>query len=215
VQTSGRVNRHRNIAVAKPNIALLQYNWLAVRNAKKPPMKNEEKTVFIHPGFEIGDSHRSHDLSELLDWFGLHAVDAGLMFDEHRHRFALWDNSSIQKSLEKVMSRLFDADKAEPFWVNQGIYEEYSLRDKTPRIEARLNADGDYEILKPVSRKPSVWVKWEGAVEPVPKLENDWLSLPPEELFEVCRDLGVALEQGMRFSVGRDSFSFDPSFGAH
>lgn len=204
VQTAGRVNRHRKLAVASPNIAVMQYNRRKV-TAKKP--------VFCHPGFEDSETvFPSHDLTSLLDWPRLQSLDAGLMFDGHT--FAEWDNKSIQNTLDKVSRRLFDANNETLSWVTQGIYQQYPLRDELEqRIEARLDDEGNYRILlmeagiqKWVERKP---------VNETPRITNDWLAWNHEELVAACDAFGLSQEQGMRFSVRSDSFSLDLSFGAY
>lgn len=208
VQTAGRVNRHRNAPVASPNIALLQFNWLAIIGDKK---------VFTPPGFEREDSHPCHDLGCLLNWEGLLSIDASLMFD--KHSFAQWDNASIEKELENVLGRLFDADHVEPCWVNQGIYEEYSLRTNEPRCEFTLDADGNYKLwLQEKGKKPD-WVIRTDLLKPsMPRINNDWLSWYTSELIEQCEALGLSSDQGMRFSVRKNEkveFQIDLSFGAY
>ena len=205
VQTAGRVNRHRNDPVASPNIALLQYNWRAV---------SREKLVFTRPGFEREDSHPCHDLGSLLNWEGLLSIDASLMFDGHC--FAQSDNASIESELENVLGRLFDADNAEPCWVNQGIYEEYPLRTHEPRYEFMLDADGNYKLwLQEKGKKPDWVIRNDLLKSSMPRLNNDWLSWHTDELIGQCEELGLSLDQGMRLSVRRESFEADLSFGVY
>ncbi|RJE76996.1 type I-F CRISPR-associated helicase Cas3 [Pseudoalteromonas sp. MSK9-3] len=62
IQLSGRVRRHRSTEVTQPNIALLQYNWKAIKNSHK-----ERSRVFHRPGFESYCNLTSHDLEQLID----------------------------------------------------------------------------------------------------------------------------------------------------
>ncbi|EJD6042701.1 type I-F CRISPR-associated helicase Cas3f [Providencia huaxiensis] len=63
VQMAGRVRRHRAGEVASPNIALLQYNWVAFQG-------NNQRDAFSKPGYEnrnLNLSLSTYNLSELVD----------------------------------------------------------------------------------------------------------------------------------------------------
>lgn len=62
VQLAGRVRRHRQGEIDHPNIALMQFNWKAVKQYPK-----NDWPVFVHPGFESRGSLKSHDLYDLMD----------------------------------------------------------------------------------------------------------------------------------------------------
>ena len=62
IQLAGRVRRHRTGGVEHPNIALLQYNWRAIRFGDQP-----DKKCFLHPGYEEKLVLETHDLRELVD----------------------------------------------------------------------------------------------------------------------------------------------------
>jgi CRISPR-associated endonuclease/helicase Cas3 len=64
IQLAGRVRRHRKTAVSVPNISLLQYNWLGIKNKHR-----EDVRVFTRPGFEGEGKAKleSHSLNDLLD----------------------------------------------------------------------------------------------------------------------------------------------------
>jgi CRISPR-associated endonuclease/helicase Cas3 len=61
IQLAGRVCRHRQTAVATPNIAVMQYNLKALRQNGSP--------AYCRPGYENAKSLKlqTHDLSQLLD----------------------------------------------------------------------------------------------------------------------------------------------------
>jgi CRISPR-associated endonuclease/helicase Cas3 len=62
IQLAGRVRRHREGAVNKPNIGLLQYNWRAIKAGNQP-----DKKYFCQPGYEEKLTLDTHDLSQLID----------------------------------------------------------------------------------------------------------------------------------------------------
>lgn len=205
VQTAGRVNRHRNLAVAAPNIAVMQHN-LRTLAGRTPP--------FSRPGFETADTpYRNHDLGELLNWAPLLAIDAGLMFDGHP--FAELDNRSIAAVLSKVEKRLFDTGCGTPWWANQGIYEEFALRDETPEIEAMIDEAGRFRLWLRVAGGDACWVTRTPQENPRPRIGNDWLAWNLEELLAWCQELGLTTDQGMRFTLAREAFRMDWSFGAY
>lgn len=63
IQLAGRVMRHRKLAcdIAKPNVAIMQYNLKAVFG--------KERNVFCHPGFEAGEKYhlQTHDMKCLVE----------------------------------------------------------------------------------------------------------------------------------------------------
>lgn len=63
IQLAGRVRRHREEGADSPNIALLQYNWRAIKDGNLP-----EGKYFCRPGYEEKRwGLSSHDLCVLLD----------------------------------------------------------------------------------------------------------------------------------------------------
>jgi CRISPR-associated endonuclease/helicase Cas3 len=62
IQLAGRVRRHRQSAVERSNISLMQYNWKGVRYKNK-----EDEKVFNRPGFEETVLLESHDMNDLVD----------------------------------------------------------------------------------------------------------------------------------------------------
>jgi len=62
IQLAGRVRRHRQSAVTRANISLMQYNWKGVRDRHK-----EKARVFYHPGFEEKVLLETHDMNDLVD----------------------------------------------------------------------------------------------------------------------------------------------------
>ena len=66
IQLAGRVLRHRNKCVSKPNIALMQYNLKGLQ--QKYSNCKKRTPVFSRPGYENSEYiFDSHDLKKLLD----------------------------------------------------------------------------------------------------------------------------------------------------
>lgn len=62
IQLAGRIRRHREGEVSNANIALLQYNWKAIKDGNQI-----NKKYFYHPGYEEKLILKTHDLFELID----------------------------------------------------------------------------------------------------------------------------------------------------
>ncbi len=201
VQTAGRVNRHRHVAVSAPNIAILQFNHRWARG---------EKSVFCKPGFEI-DTYVSHDLAELLDWDDLSALDAGLMFKQHR--LAQLDNAAIDKILTIPLDRQFDLTTTTPWWITQALYEVFPLRDDVTRHEFYLDEEEQFQKLYLNTDGKLDWLERTDSVTTIQPVANDWLSCNNRELFEQCMVLDLTLSDGMRVSVKKEKITYDMSFG--
>ena len=72
VQMSGRVNRHRQMAITTPNVAIMQYNFKCFKEKDK-----REQLYYTKPGYENDYPMPSHDLKKLLppSWNGV--INAG------------------------------------------------------------------------------------------------------------------------------------------
>jgi CRISPR-associated endonuclease/helicase Cas3 len=199
VQTAGRVNRHRHIVVSSPNIAILQFNHRWARG---------EKIGFCHPGYEIDNSHDSHDLAELLNW-PLPCIDAGLMFNGHK--FADLDNASIANTLKTPLSRQFDLSTVTPWWITQALYEDYRLRERETQAEYYLDPDRGFRLRD--DKTPDGWLNRDSSFKTNPGVKNAWLAYDHKALFEFCEEFDLSPDKGMRFSVRGDNVIYDQSFG--
>lgn len=65
IQLAGRVRRHRQGEINNPNIALLQYNWKAIKTGNLTDKKLRK--CFLRPGYEIKSTLKTHDLSQLIN----------------------------------------------------------------------------------------------------------------------------------------------------
>jgi len=72
IQLAGRVRRHREGAIDYPNIALLQFNWRAIKGGNQADEK-----YFCQPGYEDKQRLATHDLCELINTQAItHAINS-------------------------------------------------------------------------------------------------------------------------------------------
>lgn len=210
VQTAGRVNRHRRESVRRANVAILQFNqcWVSQRTP-----------VFCRPGFESAEStYGTHDLGELLNWDRLTCLDARLMFDGHP--FAEWDERSIESALKIPMHRFFQLEGGKSFWIGQGIYDKYPLREDRQRLNIHWDGEKEFRFLIP-NGKNMTWLERSEQVNTLSRVENDWLVWNPSELLDTCHLTGIHPTAGMVVTMEGHSlnelikadFKFDQSFG--
>lgn len=63
IQMAGRVLRHRDKVITEPNVAIMKYNYRALKEQCNP-----EKPAFIWPGYERGeDDLTSHNMEKLVN----------------------------------------------------------------------------------------------------------------------------------------------------
>jgi len=204
IQTAGRVNRHRRIVVAEPNVAILQYNVRALR---------KETVAFTRPGPESGGGFRKYldaadaypDLGRLLDWDRLDQLTAGMAFDT-AHPLVKGENYHQQALLKEPLKVLRRDRRYESIWMGSRFYGKYPLRSKED--------DGleDWRVL-PREGGGKRWERWErhgftlAYIEqgkpPLDMHETNWLSWSIEALWEECAKAGITPEQGMVFKTSR------------
>lgn len=220
IQTSGRINRHRNLPVAEPNIGLLQFNakWAAGR-----------PQCFFQPGLETDVtrggaehrpelSYRAHELPQLLPFDqGRLDVHAGLRFDASV-LFSSEDDRLIETRLAPALAALAN-DTAH--WMGSALYREFCLRADSDTEAWRVVQKAGQDVFEWFSGDPSLgrqgWLERE--VEMVPRVTNDWLTLSTAELITECRKPHRAIrpEDGLKIHINRYSenaiLCFDASFG--
>lgn len=196
VQTAGRVNRHRVIPVAQPNVAILQYNF---RWAKG------QKICFRWPGLQLKeDQYGDHDLAALLNWDALQqGLDARLRFDGHP--FARQDDKNIEEALRTPLKGLCDLCNENATWMTEGFYRAYPLRSGQAKDTWRLIFDEEgneiFERLEVTKGYQTEFVVRDGWITSEKKHRNAWLCWSPEELREKCRALGIEEREGLRFEM--------------
>lgn len=199
VQTAGRVNRHRLVAVSLPNIAILQFNALHLRGG------DARGCVFVRPGLENADrKYPSHDLGQLLDWENLQAIDARLRYGDN-HRLAVADNDALQTLLEHPsgpFSRFLRTTDA--LWAGVATYDEARLRNR--REEQRFRVDETGEVFQEDRGNSRLnKVKWDRVdLEQdniVDRAPNDWLTLSLGEMMDIADDATISKEQALSVNL--------------
>lgn len=212
VQTAGRINRHRLIEVAEPNVAILQRNlrWLEGR---------EGEACFVQPGLESqSQAHRysSTDLFELLADADLDALDARLRLGGGR--MAQNEDCIIRRRLREPLEILEAGDGYRSVWMTQSFYDIYMLRDDIHQEAWRAEQENGFWEFKRQARSKEAQPWLTRRVEDRrARLANDWLAWSLDELAGFCREIGIAVEDGLELRVPfREEASvlrWDESFG--
>ena len=178
VQTAGRVNRHREIIVDKPNFAILNYNFRGLRSDKvvfcKPGLddyiqiEQEEpikKTLFgKKKSFNFNyDTYESYSKNNLgIDNISMKylinenhiskKLDASLKFEKINgkeiHIFSLLDNIFLKNHLKDAFE-IFNNPKYSYHFFNSDFYSKYTLRDKKGvNVSIQINKNGSIIYFK-------------------------------------------------------------------
>jgi CRISPR-associated endonuclease/helicase Cas3 len=154
IQTAGRVQRHRCIPPAEPNVLLLKYNFRALSNTRK----DDEVVAFLQPGFETSTLKlKSHDLDTILrseekshissiprlrsteNYDGNNLVD----LEHERLRVELFSNQDPQKCTADLWWRNFpdwcgELQRRKPFrkqiYTDQEYFYYYKDDDTKPTL---------------------------------------------------------------------------------
>lgn len=205
VQTAGRVNRHRLQAVNYPNIALLQFNIKSIKG-KKP--------AFADPGYEhIGKrgitTHKSHDLTELIDEQKVLAhLDNGLRFDAQSHPLSAYDDSAISVVLNNLALPFIENNSA---WMGAELYRLASLRDD--------EGDKTKWYYDPFAEK---WYQWgvQSSGKSSDKEMNGCIhlaglkglfTLSIEALMELANQVGLSYQEAFGISLYDNKSGYDLS----
>ncbi|CAK0757119.1 CRISPR-associated endonuclease/helicase Cas3 [Gammaproteobacteria bacterium] len=219
VQTAGRVNRHRLLPISaeRPNVAVLQFNRRTML------AKGNNACAFQSPGFEMGESHPTHDLRELLDWNHIEQIDARLRFDTC-HNFAKFDDQSIIKAMSNHLNAALSEEISEQSratqWIIDKTYLAAPLREHVGEIIWLVEwiADSEYIYLAEYQADGSL-LKINKDLTVIKRHDNDWLVLDSRELQEKASEMGINADDALRVSIPiqqRDEIPrpvFDRSFG--
>ncbi|OYV39765.1 MAG: hypothetical protein B7Z80_06395, partial [Rhodospirillales bacterium 20-64-7] len=140
VQLAGRVNRHRLVAVDKPNISILQFNYRAL--CGKDP-------VFCRPGNEIGDTRYRHtDVIELLGEQTTR-IDASLRFGDSNGKclFSIKDDDSIKRRLKSPVQVMLAGQNMPLAWSTRCHYQRYPLRERSMKRKFRVQRNDTGRII--------------------------------------------------------------------
>lgn len=205
IQTSGRINRHRELIITNPNIHILPYNYNFLYN---------DALVFTRPGVEkrtpSGTTHPNYDMKHLLpvDNEGKVVISSALRsFNDTHCMFALYDDNSISEDLKEGAKVFFGQGYNRTYHKHQ--YIKYTLRD-IDRKEHWIWEDNDYKLQDGVYKT--------NHIEVLPKVNNDWLSLTYSQSIDLCNIYHIKSDFGMRVSVNAVSsnlrkINHDLSFG--
>ncbi|WP_019001602.1 type I-F CRISPR-associated helicase Cas3f [Succinimonas amylolytica] len=148
VQMSGRVNRHRQIPILTPNIAIMQYNIKAFKYKNRKSWDNGKTCLYYtKPGYETAHpSMPSHDMKMLLpSWNNIiNAADRLTMISDYKTppnngNIIAWYEHKVIKCL--LYSNEPDSTKEYPvsYWDLSAITQKLSrFRDSTPTITLTL-----------------------------------------------------------------------------
>lgn len=212
VQTAGRINRHRLREVTEPNVAILQYNLRALVNGPGQP-------CFIWPGLESKSQDRrysSADLLTLLADADLDALDARLRLGGGR---MAQDEDRIVRTRLSTPLDILEAGKDCPVrWMTQSFYQTYALRDGAPCEAWRAERQDGFWVFRRQARQGDLepWVTRHLAGE-AERLANDWLAWDLDDLAASCREMEIAVADGLELQVpfheGETALRWDRSFG--
>lgn len=225
VQCAGRVNRHRLVDVATPNVAVLQYN----KRAWDLPAHSGKAAVFKWPGLESNDSKvDSHecirDLGQLFDWPQVQQIDARLRFDNARHKFPKFDDAALQAATAKWLNRLTGEDTYGNLWMSESTYVNTPLRSHDTGQQARwkLEIVDDRELVYKQWEQTAFGEQWTprsvgDSVKLVPrKPKGTWLTPHLSVLKELASAHGLESEKYLEVKVRQkpgDLLVHDNSFG--
>lgn len=202
VQTSGRVNRHRQTPVSEPNIAILQFNFKEIE-------RRGCQAVFTRPGYENdhdgSSTHPSHDLCSLIDESKINdRLDSSLRFDTASHKFSEYDTNSMNESLKKFFGPIV---KNESKWMDADFYKKASLRDEDTTDSWYFDKDGNwykkdfvlqngYRIYQP--REGNLLWRYLNK-------SNGLFTLPLDGMRQLAEDVGIAHDEAFCVQVYPDS----------
>ncbi len=202
VQTAGRVNRHRLAPVTKPNIAVLDLNYLAAVRADR---MDGAEPVFVRPGLE-GDFPRAlgekaypkHRLSALLA--NEFTVDARLRFRTEQYELSRLDDASLTAALTMPLEMITStAIRPDPKLMAQVFYDAYPLREPSFKVELTVDPELDPDRqLKRWEKTAACWrplVTDYGDGQCTQRHPLDWLAWSLDELIEAAQALDLSADQ--------------------
>jgi CRISPR-associated endonuclease/helicase Cas3 len=203
VQTAGRVNRHRLAPVTKPNIAVLDLNYLAAVRADR---MDGAEPVFVRPGLE-GDFPRAlgekaypkHRLSALLA--NEFTVDARLRFRTEQYELSRLDDASLTAALTMPLEMITStAIRPDPKLMAQVFYDAYPLRE--PSFKVELTVDPELDPDRQLKRWEKTAAGWRPLVTEYGEGHGtqarhplDWLAWNLDELIEAAQALDLSADQ--------------------
>lgn len=184
VQMSGRVNRHRNYEVKKPNISVMSCNCRCFKNEDRKDPDGSLHLFYTKPGYELKDpAMPSHDLRELLNsWDGTIDASERLTRDaKGKNMLALYEHNVLKKEL---FSQTSDSMLKYPleYWDLSAVAQNLSrFRNSQPSVDLTLridNKDSD-EFGFFIKDRDKNWARVEKIYE---------ITIVSSQDFELCRN---------------------------
>lgn len=227
VQVAGRVNRHRLVPVAGPNIIILDRNYRSLQSASG--------ACFTRPGNETGMIYPTHQMLALLTEYRAGTVNirselvAMVQYNEvfpltaalrfgcagYKTAFAQLDDNSIRYDLDAGMEELESSEDRPLALLTQSHYVKYKLRgSRGSRHRVHRNDRGEWVIERyektPLSAKgKGEWVACQHYDVSGSGSSEAWLA---PSLSQVLERHG---EEGMEFDVSSSLVSDESSRASH
>lgn len=142
IQCSGRVNRHRLVAVDTANIGVLSHSLAHLHFLLKGD-QSKKRLVYRQPGHRLdgwdGSHMRGCDLRSAQDMLPADVagdmsgrgvpIDVSLIFGDTRCDFAAEDEKAIAKTVSNALNALTDGKS----WMNDWMYKSFRLREQDER----------------------------------------------------------------------------------
>lgn len=203
VQTSGRVNRHRQYPIEHPNIGICQYNLRTCKSGQS------NAVAFIYPGNETIENRTefgNHDMTDLVDWSLLNnTLDARLRFDTEHHVLSRIDEKSLEENLKQPIFRMTETQPENHFlWLSEFTYKNWPLRSIQYNEECRYDPEEDQWYIH--SKYKGKWSWLPQGNDSTKKITSTWkknryrwLSPDHSEIQSYCVENG--LDEWTAFTV--------------
>ena len=194
IQLAGRIRRHRNEKTDKENIAILQYNWKAIKAV------DPAKPVFMRPGYESGEEFKlgnkklcakfkHHDLRQLIDEKDvnnrLDSVPRISSTQSSTHRFAAIEHAVTSHWINDYKQHIpnSSAGYITRHWYLTALPQRYHrFRSAEKRKTVYRFSSGNDQIFIEIDRDNKV-IRQDASNEPISALEEvTWLKIEADSL---------------------------------
>ncbi|SGZ81109.1 CRISPR-associated helicase Cas3, Yersinia-type [Bathymodiolus thermophilus thioautotrophic gill symbiont] len=192
IQLAGRVLRHRNKIITKPNVAIMQYNYKTLKTFKEGGESKLKKTrVFINPGYQKQASDLDkYNLNDLIDTKQLaNKLDATNRIQKSKNPHPTEDLADLE---HKIIADLL-LDETIGASTLKGWFESNWWLSALPQTYAKFReSSGEITLFLTLDKGFVEKDKWGGGYEPknraygieVDKFDNFsrlWISRNYEE----------------------------------
>jgi len=227
VHMSGRVNRHRKVQAAAPNVAILDRNLRSLKST------GPATACFENPGNGLSYSIEEQSLSNALDPLpasnqdGTFPINSMLQFGYQgkKPRLAADDENSCWRKIKAGLKGI-TGDGRRGFmslaWTSTDFYREFPLREQdTQRLRVRFSlTDGNQWVAEEYqfnSRNMGAWVDSPRINIYESECQNLWGTPSFRDLKEQFRSLeeplrSTSFETSLRLL---ENIQFDAHFGGH